>query len=54
MNKNFSEQDSKGSVLAYPSPREHLSPWDVHTFMWRKFLLSSPELREVREAALKV
>jgi phenylpropionate dioxygenase-like ring-hydroxylating dioxygenase large terminal subunit len=54
MNKNFSEQDSKGSVYAYPDPKEHLSPWDVHTFMWRKFLLSSPELRESREAALKI
>jgi len=50
-NRNFSEQDSKGSVYAYHNTREHLSPWDVHTLMWRKLILSSPELRAARAAA---
>jgi phenylpropionate dioxygenase-like ring-hydroxylating dioxygenase large terminal subunit len=50
MNKDFSDQDSKGSVYAYHNTREHLSPWDVHTHMWRQFLLRSPELRAQREA----
>jgi phenylpropionate dioxygenase-like ring-hydroxylating dioxygenase large terminal subunit len=49
MNKNFSDQDSRGSVYAYHDTREHLSPWDVHTHMWRQFLLRSPELRAARD-----
>ena len=49
MNKDFSDQDSKGSVFAYHDTPEHLSPLDVHTRMWRQFLLSSPELRAVRD-----
>jgi hypothetical protein len=51
MNKNFSDQDSKGSIFAYHDTREHLSPWDVHTLMWRHFLLRSPELRVLRDGA---
>jgi hypothetical protein len=51
MNQNFSDQDSKGSVYAYHDTPEHLSPWDIHTRMWRHFLLRSPELAAQRIAA---
>ncbi len=49
MNKNFSEQDSKGSVFAYYNTREHLSPSDMQTMAWRKLLVKAAGLEAQRD-----
>lgn len=52
MNKNFSEQDSKGAIKAYYDTPEHLSPSDVQTITWRKFLLTARGLQVPTELPL--
>lgn len=41
MNKNFSEQDARGAIEAYHDTPEHLSPSDIQTVMWRRFILTA-------------
>jgi hypothetical protein len=52
MNKNFSEQDMKGAVYAYYNTPEHLSPSDIQTIMWRKFLLTARGLQVPKDVPL--
>jgi len=52
-NQNFSEQDGKGSIMAYHNTREHLSPSDLQTMMWRKFILTARGLKQEKDAKLE-
>jgi hypothetical protein len=48
MNKNFSEQDARGAIETYHDTPEHLSPSDIQTVMWRKFILTARGLKRDR------
>jgi phenylpropionate dioxygenase-like ring-hydroxylating dioxygenase large terminal subunit len=51
VNKNFSEQDRRGSVEAYHDTPEYLSISDLQTVAWRQFILTAPELQRPTETA---
>jgi phenylpropionate dioxygenase-like ring-hydroxylating dioxygenase large terminal subunit len=46
--RNFSEQDARGAIEAYPDTRENLSISDIQTTAWRKFIITARGMEAVR------
>ncbi|HLY67483.1 MAG TPA: aromatic ring-hydroxylating dioxygenase subunit alpha [Chloroflexota bacterium] len=53
MNKNFSEQDSKGAIRSYWEEPENLAPTDAQTIAWRKMALEARGMPAAEPSSLE-